>query len=343
MDQQPKHDDSSESHQTETPFDVKGPVDTGIHEQHRPLKHIVVIVFVVLLTIVLSAAAMWLYIHKTAKPTPTSSTTHFSSATDLISQATASEIKGDVLDPAKNTNQGGISAEGFTTYSLPSYKVANNNYENFPTEGTGQGYITNSVAADQNYKQFIQFFKDNHFTKLSTASGSGPISIYDDVNFVSYAVYGSVEMLCAIWHVDASATALKQHVTSIGCASKDSYTKAADIIKPFYESYTKNDKARKNLVFSVPTISNGKDGYKNAFVYIEDGTGDIPDLEDKTVPSMNGYYYMQPGNGTWTFFAALDTRKSIYCSAFDTPVLQKAFNGVDCINSTTDTPSSIAA
>lgn len=301
------------------------------------------VIVVVLLLIAAIAGAVYYFVSlanssKETNKTPVAQATKFSSPNALVTTA-AAPLEGQMLDTKTATGLGGVTPNGVSTYSLPAYQVDGKKFKNQPVEGSGAGYYGNSATAKANYTLLTNFFKNNHFTQVTSRSdGTGPLSASSEVTFVSYTEYGSDDMLCAVWNADATQTELKAYVASIGCATKESYKKAADTLDPFYTAYTKQNKDAANLVFGDPVLSNGKDGYKNVVMYQEDPR-QVDSDADRAY--FSGFYYQAPNSNEWTFFTGVGISNLLSCSAFNTSVLKQAFSGLNCYDDATKKSSTV--
>lgn len=238
-------------------------------------------------------------------------------------------LTGQVLDTVISSGIGGKTADGYGTYGVPAYKVGNRSYVNLPAQSTGVGYKGDSTVESTNYQALVDFFKANKFKLVSSGTDTnGPLNWSDNtVNFVSYATYESSNLLCMIWHVDASPTPVAAHIASLGCADKSSYETAANVLDPFYAAYNGGDiKAGKDTTFGFPTISSGADGYQNAVVLQQD-----PNQLDGQQAEV--LYYKAPNKTTWNYF--MNTRGELSCAAYSTDTLKKAFKGLPCDDATT--------
>jgi hypothetical protein len=239
--------------------------------------------------------------------------------------------EGTNIAPITRSGVGGTDANGYIIYSLPARSVLGKKFQTQPAEAVGEAYLGTSVVASNNYQKFVSFFNENHFKMTQSFDDSdGYISdsLNDYVPFPQYAVYESDDIVCSIAHVDASGTKLANHLSSIGCADKNSYKTTADAAVPFFNAYVKaNAKAvPSDLVFGAPTEGVGTDGYKNAFLYQEDPRV-ATDEDARTF--FKGYYYQPAGSSEWVYAtSAIGTPD---CDAFHTTdILKKAFNSVAC-------------
>ena len=285
------------------------------------------------ITVIVAAIAIWLAYASLHKPTNSddlSKATRFNSVTDLIASATET-TKGEQLDTVKNDGLGGTTEDGFLVYSYPSLLVEGYEYRVQPLKGEGRGYSGDSVAADSDFTGFTKFLTDNHYVKTSTIDGNnGYISAKDSVTYSKYSTYESNDIICSVWHADASQTDLKNHIASIGCADKASYKESAAQLKPFYTAYKSANAnvSSSELIFGSITLADARDGYKNASVYQDDPTvATKPNNNERTF--FQGLYYTAPGSSAWTYVERAKDALPL-CSTFSTDVLKNAFSGTQC-------------
>ncbi len=253
--------------------------------------------------------------------------THFPSPQALVDRVQPT-LQGRRLQAVSRSGLGGITADGHMAFSAPAYRVADMKFDVLPKESVGVGYASNSMTAAENYKTLRSFFTDNKFVKRPSdaASGKGYLSLSDSVTIVDYAVYESSDILCDMWHADATPTVIGNHITSIACASKASYTSAAAELQPFYDSYIKaGTEQTSHLVFGNIAGGSGANGYQNATVYQEDSAQ--VELGDD-MAFFTGLYYKTAGDKGWTFFTGV--RGVLSCSEYNNDVLRKAFKGNEC-------------
>lgn len=259
--------------------------------------------------------------------------TQFASAQALINKATTN-LKGESIEAYLRNGLGGKTVDGLGIYGMASEKVGNRKFANLPTKSNGAGYKGDSETASKNYSLLDTFFKDNHYNLVDSGTdASGPIAwTSPDITYVSYATYSSDDVLCMIWHADASQTSLASHVASIGCGDKSSYDEAAKALDPFFAAYTKgeNDPAD-DIVLAMPETGNGTDGYKYAILLQED-----PSQLDQQFEAL---YFQAQGATEWTYFSG--AHGIISCSEFNSDTLKKAFHGIDCYDDATKKNSKV--
>lgn len=265
----------------------------------------------------------------TAKPQPTgiSAATHFVSPQALVDQITP-ELTGKMMDVQTVSGLGGLTAKGYVAFSPPAYSPSGVKFAAMPTESVGVALQSGALIAEENYADLTNFFVHNKFKQVQDRKGPAYVTSTEKAMTVHYAAYESNEILCAVWHADASQTSLKDHVASMGCASKASYKMAAEQLKPFYAAYTKDaDQPKSDLVFGDAVINDGGDGYKNATVYQEDQSqgGD----DDGATLFFRVLYYKSPASKEWTAFTGI-RGGTPECSMYSNDILKTAFKGYEC-------------
>lgn len=252
---------------------------------------------------------------------------YFASPKDLIDK-TRSDMRGTALEIVSYDGMTGRTIDDYGAYNVPSHRIDGRKFSNFPMTSFGAGYKSNPEQAKENYSKLEKFFDDNKFVFVpSDEKANSPIAWGDEeFTYVQYATYESQNLLCMIWHGDASATSIKSHVTSVGCGDKESYTKAAENFQQYYDAYTSGeDNPSDEIVFGAPrTGDSNTTGYKVAVVY----QGDPKELEDP----FEGMYYKKPGDNKWTYFFGTD--KLFDCTDFDSDEAKKVFSGFECYDTT---------
>ncbi len=310
--------------------------DTPLPLQKKKSKKKLIVFLILALVVIGAAVAAFVYFVIPNYITPKvanddtgyASATHFDSAKALVSDVTT-DLSGSVVDAVVTSGFGGKTADGFGAYSVPTYKVGDRKYANLPATTSGTSYKGSSVDAASNYTALTDFFKKNKFKTLSSGKDTTGINEWfsNDLKYISFASYESSNILCMAWHVDASSTAIKQHVTSVGCADKSSYEAAAKELDQFFAAYTKGeDSPTETIVLGVPMGSPGADGYENVTLYQED-----PIQTEAKV--FQGLYYRAKGEKDWTFF--IGSYGLLSCSEYKTDVLKKAFKDFSCYNEST--------
>jgi len=252
-----------------------------------------------------------------------SASTYFKSPALLVDSAKTAAT-GQVLQTVISNGLGGKTLDGYGTYGVPAYRVGDRDYVNLPTQSHGTGYKGDADAETANYNAFVNFFKKNKFKLVSSGQDkAGPLSYSDNlVNYIDYATYESKNMLCMIWHADATSTEIGNHVSSIGCAEKSDYEKAAKELDPFFVAYkTGYSKSTKDLTLGFPYVEDGASGYKHAVLFVQDPTL----LEGQ---QSEGLFYKSANDKDWRFF--INARGVLNCTDYNTDVLKKAFTNLPC-------------
>ncbi len=252
-----------------------------------------------------------------------SAATYFKSPEILVDKVKTA-ASGQVLNTAISNSLGGKTVDGYNTYGVADYTVGNRQYANLPSKTTGVGYKGNAEVETANYKAFVDFFTKNKFKLVSSGKNTaGPLNYSDEtVVYIANATYESKNLVCMIWHVDATSTDIGQHVASIGCADKADYEKAAKELDPFYAAYTAGyTKSTKGLVLGFPYVEDGAGGYKHAVLFVED-----PSLLDGK--QSEGLFYKASNENSWRFF--INARGVLNCTDYNTDVLKKAFTNLPC-------------
>jgi len=273
---------------------------------------------------------------------PLAAATKFASPQALVDKV-GPELKGSVMVASTTNSVGASDADGYGIYSPPFYRVPGTKFDSLPLKSNGTGYFGDSVSADKNYKALVSFFETNKFHKVSKNDGAdGPTSSEEYSKYISYAVYESSNLLCAIRHTDASGTGLKAHISSIGCADKDSYAKAASKLQEFYTAYTDQDATPKtDLTFGFIAQGDGVDGYKYSIIYQRDPT-QSQYTENTDDDSFTALYLKQPNSKEWLYWTGIQSDfAALSCTKYNDDVLKKSFNGFSCYDETTKKDSTV--
>lgn len=331
------HEKSTEQEASDlqTPGDEQPTTEEASPKKEPGSKRLVITVATIIMAlIIIGAIAIFVlqssfFNQKSQEATGYESATRFAKAETLIDTAKAS-LRGTVVDIVSFSGLGGKTNDGYGAYGVAPYRSGDHKFKNLPTTSAGASYKGDSVVASENYKKLDDFFKKNMFKQLSSGKdATGPIAwTASDVKYASYATYESADVVCMIWHVDASGTPIGAHVASIGCGEKSSYDVAAKALEPFYAAYTKDEAAPSDKIIlgNPKTASSNTKGYDVAVVYQEDSTQIDSQFE--------GLYYKESGKNEWTYF--LGSYGWLECTDFDTDVLKKAFDGFNCHDATSD-------
>ena len=300
----------------------KAPVSDLRYKKPSRRRWLVLILILLLVVAAIGAVYYILAANMSPKDAKQTSPTQFASAKALVDKATAN-LKGESIDVYLRNGLGGKTVDGLGVYGMASVKVGDRKFANLPTKSSGFGYKGDSETVSKNYSTLDAFFKDNHYKLVDSGKdASGPIAwTSPDITYVSYATYSSDDVLCMIWHADASQTSLASHIASIGCGDKSSYDEAAKALDPFFAAYTKDESdPADGIVLAMPETGNGTDGYKYAILLQED-----PSQLDQQFEAL---YFQAQGATEWTYFSG--AHGIIACSEFNNDTLKKAFHGIAC-------------
>lgn len=306
-----------------------------------------IVVFILVAAIAAGAVTAWYFISGQSSQNQTddelANSTRFESPTALVDQVKP-ELKGEVLESQSYNGVSSVTTENFIVYSAPAYKLASKEFTVLPKVADGAGYRGDSVSAKANYSSLKAFFEDNKFKLVEeTKEGEAPVSSSEKGALISYAVYESRDIICAIRHVDASATELQNHVSGIGCAERKSFEEAARDLQPFYDAYMTGGKGEvSNILMGGLTVEDGAEGYKRAIVYVEDPEQFSED-EESMNSSINTLYYQKPSSDTWEYFTGVETHPTyLYCSSYTNDDAKKAFRGFGCYDEKADKDTTVS-
>lgn len=254
--------------------------------------------------------------------------TYYDSPSKLVSSV-APYLTGKSPNVSTINSLGGSTTNGTLLYVVPPSKPADAQFHTLPLESSGAGIVNDSIASAENYNLLAKFFANNNFILVKkVGKGTQPLSLSRDTVVISYAVYESPNYLCSISHVDATSTELSNHLVSVGCANKESYTSASKSFASFYDIYkASNTSANSDTVLGKLVQKEQANGDSYAILYQEDAKNPI---SSKGSLYFNGYYYKTSVDNAWKFFKS--TNVAIDCAEFNTDLLKKAFSGADCYN-----------
>jgi hypothetical protein len=256
------------------------------------------------------------------------SATSFNTTKALI-EASVENLKGQ-SSVATQMSTFGLDNSGRVVYKLPPYNVSGKPFKILTDKGDGVAYTGDKRQSEENYAKLVFFFTANNFRKSEVLSGgSAHISETAKVPFLSYSIFESPEAVCSIWNADISSLQPETFLVSVGCAGVSDYMSTANEVEPFYNAYLNAVDAQENtLVFGVPTISSGKNGYKRATLYQAQSGFDNEGI------AVIGQYYAAPGSKNWKYFSevSLDSNESLSCTSYNTNELVEAFYGFDCFS-----------
>lgn len=280
-----------------------------------PKNKLPLIISLVIVILLLAAGAVTYYfliVNKTDSTSPNNkSSTSQSKAENFTAQSLVNKIKskltGDILVATDTSIHGGLTNDSTSVYILPSAQVSGRKYWNQPKIGFGIAATGDKETAMTNLDTVKQLLKD---AGLST-EGSTAFPTDENMNSSLMApVFRSADISCTL-----SVDKYNTYTLGIGCADMSSYVDAAKEIEPFYAAYMATSvpkDAADNLVFGLPEIKAGVDGYKNANIY---------------QGAFVGLYYMEPGKN-WTYF--IGTQSVLECAQYNTDALRKSFSGETC-------------
>lgn len=301
------------------------------------------LVVVIVLAVATSYCLIALQPKKTASD-PLAAATKFASPQELVNKVEPN-LKGAVMDANGANGIGAVTGNGVGVYSPPVLRVSGAKFESLPLESTGVGYVGDSVAAQANYDALINFFKENKFQKITaTSNTNGRVAADVSAQYVAYAEYESAEILCAIRHVDASTALAGKHISSLGCATRKSYQKAADTLRPFYTAYTDDyDTHSDKLAFGFINKGKGLDGYEYAVIYQRDSGQFKDDTNEENIDnSFTALYLKEPKDSEWLYFIGVNGNiADLSCATYKDDVLKKSFNGFKCYDATIGKESTV--
>lgn len=294
---------------------------------------------VLVIVIVIAAAVTLYFLVKPATVKQVKKAPSFASSQLAVAAVTA-QINNPPLVVTSLNGLGGTTQDDYLVWDLPFYRVAGNKFLNAPTEGVGKAYAGNSIDTSSQFTSLSLFFKKYGYSQIEEdADFKGYLSYNQAVTFDDYRVYESDNMVCAVSHMDASDSLLKNHVASVGCAEKASYKKAAEALQPFYKAYVKGkSNPSSELVFGNAVEVKGSDGYRGVALYQEDPTQVVPDGEPNF---FRGLYFKASGDNEWTYVTSARGGEILYCSEYSDAMLKKAFKGVTCFDQTTQKNSTV--
>lgn len=318
------------------------PVSTEPPQRQKSKKAIILLLIIACIAVMGGIVYAFM---QTPKPSPSgadplANATKFESPSALVDQADPG-LKGKVLQVAAGDGVGSFTSEGYGVYSAPSYQPQGSQFSVLPESATGSGYSGDFVAAQSNYDKLKQFFATHKFRQITeTKGGLAPVSPFENGSLVAYATYESQDILCAIRHVDGTQTSMNAHVSSIGCAQKQSYDEARRALQPFYDLYIEGSKEPvSGVTMGGLSRKDGVDRYQRAVVYIEDSTLFKED-EESMNHSISALYYKKPSSEKWTYFTGLEGNPgALYCSRYDNADVVKAYSGFTCYDEKTQKAS----
>lgn len=311
---------------------LKNKIDTSQRQGKK-----IWIILALVSTLILGTVAAWFFLvyqssnEDSSENEELAAATKFNSVNELVGEVKPN-LKGTVMEVDSYNGVSAVNTNGVIVFSAPAYKLNDKAFIVLPAEADGVGYVGDSINVSANYAVLKRFFEDNKFKRVSEIKeGEAPVSSLEKGNLIAFGVYESREMICAIRHVDATATVLKNHTSYVGCAERQSYVEAAISLQPFYDSYMADGGKVSAIAFGGLVTEKGTDGHERAFVYIENPEV-FDEGEENMNYSVNALFYKKPGDSTWKYFTSLDTHPSqLFCSRYDTVSdAKKAFAGFAC-------------
>ncbi len=312
---------------------ASAPNHTSHRQSHKPE---LFLAFIGIISITIIVGICYLLIAKPFAVVPTTIDTLVASTKFASSQALVDKVqptlRGKVMVVSGADGVGAVNDRGYGVYSAPAYKAPGAKFSNQPQAASGAGYIGDNVTARKNYNTLVKFFETNKFRRIvSTAGTEGPVSSKERASYLSYAEYESSDLVCAIRNVDASATNLNAFISSIGCADKRSYAKAAESLRPFYNAYISNleEKVSGDIIFGPLSIQQVDGGYERVLIYQEDASQFD---SGETAKAFWGFYYRKVSDQKWTYFTGILTDDMLTCEKYDSNTLRAAFKGIECVD-----------
>lgn len=319
--------------------------DLESNRSKSPKKKLFIIVSIVLVLLIAGVMSWYFLVYSSKKDAPAgddlSVATKFASVNTLLEKATPG-LKGSVMESRSYNGISAVTDDSSIVFSAPTYKLKDKKFSVLPSEANGAGYIGDSVSSASNFSSLTTFFKDNKFKLVvESKEGEAPVSSFEKGVLVSYAVYESQDVICAIRHVDGSSTVLANHSSYIGCAERKNYEKTAGDLLPFYVSYVGDSKDDDEAIVMGGLVKEkGVEGYERAVVYLEHEAL-FKEGEENMNYSASGLYYKKPSSSSWSYFTAVAAHSSqLYCSEYDaTAEVKKAFTGFGCFDEKTNKDS----
>lgn len=285
------------------------PEKTQLAEQPKRKRHLGLFTLLLLLLVGLAFAAGYLF--KDSQNEATSNTGRASQTTaPTATQKTAqtTDIVGMLTKISSAVNGGAVLHDR----AAPDYTVAG---YNFAAQGdaTDSSGITVSVAPTALNTTTTKL--ENTLTEAGfKKSGTQIPDAYTEL-----IKYENHDTICGISNNKPEVTDTDTKNIYLYCALKNTYSKTAEVQKPFYTAYRASKPEFSNMSVGYPRISDSLSrGYKTAqaALYGEAQNG-----------GAMGLFYQTPG-GEWKFFKG--TQQGLPCSDYNTIELKKAFMGEQC-------------
>jgi hypothetical protein len=276
----------------------------------------------VLIVLLLAAAGAGAYYYFMVMNKPTEQTNNnvaqepeaAKNAAELIQRVRDAGLKGEAVEVVDKL-EGRDAEEGFV-YTVAAYQPTEYKFKSNPVTAEGLGTTGDETVTGEDYALFGTVLAENNLEKQAKEDGTV------DSESSKSDLYLSDTMVCYVAHYLTDATSR----AGVGCADVSSYVTAAKENQVFYDAYVKaNAAATEGLVVSSPEIEDGLENHKRALVHHG---------------AFFGLYYQEPSKD-WVFL--LGGQDTPACSAFDTEVVQKAFNDYACYDEATKKTSKVTA
>lgn len=302
------------------------PVQIPIKEIEGGKSKYVAIILAIIFALTAMGAVAYFILNKPAEDTDSNMSTVSTKPTAKkavgaqgIVDEVSSVLKATPVKAVVTDGGSGEAPDGTVVYSYPTYQLANYNFIAGPDKGYGtavSNVADKKADIDKDYAAMVTILEDKDF-KSEQAVSTGSESTG------KRAIYATDSVVCGI---STMYNVSEKNYASISCADMSTYIEAAKTIDPFYKAYAmafpeavKPVEGVPPLSFSLPKVSDGAEGYKNAEVSIT------------KVNPMKVLFYWEPGS-TWKYAMSVQTTTPL-CTAFTTPALKKAFSGKPCTDS----------
>lgn len=242
------------------------------------------------------------------------------SAKQLVTLATA-RVTSTQQKVSKLVGVGAVDASGQLIYGTTDYKVGNAGFSNYPNRSEGVGLIGDVQSIENDIKSISNMFSDNDIAVYPSESDNTHMQASTSETYVTYVTKKAVCHI-ATYHPTDPKDKIR---LGFGCADISDYKSASTALTPFFRAYASSENGvaagddLKYTILGSLIISDGVDGYKNAQVGISNSKS--------IAGGFLALFYKVPGKD-WSYLTA--TQSDIPCSAYDSEVLQKSFNGTEC-------------
>lgn len=224
-----------------------------------------------------------------------------------VVHAVSQNVRGDVLKITKSSAKNGLTSTGNVAYSASYYSTNDGKYQTQPDKLYGMAVVGELDEMNQTYESLGSFLKANSFVLQESYNGQ------EGESFIQQSQYVSSDVVCHISESSLLETEINALSVGIGCADIASYKRVAAQVEPYYDLFAEaNPKQAAGLYIDTPTISEGKTGYRNAVVLVDDYAA---------------LFYKTP-SGDWKYFTSVSQMP--YCSFYNTTDLRKSFAGQAC-------------